>query len=81
MLPRLLAERHNGDALNILRERLRCSPEFRPLASADLIRVAQLARDAGDRPAARALLHDFERFYPNDPATSVASVLAQQLER
>src|SRR5512138_2547939 len=81
MLPRLLADRRNGDALDILRERLSSSAEFRPLASADLIRLVQLARDAGDRRVARDLLHDFERFYPNDPAASVASLLAQQLER
>lgn len=81
MLPRLLAERRNGDALDKLRERLRSSADFRPLASADLIRLVQLARDAGDRRAARDLLHDFDRFYPNDPAVAVANLLAQQLER
>ena len=81
MLPRLLADRRNGDALDILRERLSSSAEFRPLASADLIRLVQLAREAGDRRVARDLLHDFERFYPNDPAASVASLLTQQLGR
>ncbi len=80
-LPRLLVERHNGEAIDVLRERLSASAEFRPLASADLIRLVQLARDAGDRRVARELLRDFERFYPNDPATSVASLLTQQLER
>lgn len=81
MLPRLLAERRNGDALDTLRERLRSSADFRPLASADLIRLVQLARDAGDRRAARDLLHDFDRFYPNDPAVAAANLLTQQLER
>jgi hypothetical protein len=81
MLPRLLAERRSGEALDTLRERLRSSADFRPLASADLVHLVQLARDAGDRRVARDLLHDFERFYPNDPAASVASVLTQQLER
>lgn len=81
MLPRLLAERRNGEALDLVRERVRSSPDFRPLASSDLIRVVHLARDAGDRPVARALLRDFERFYPNDPAASAASLLTQQLER
>lgn len=81
MLPRLLTERHNGEALDVLRERLSSSTEFRPLVSADLIRLVQLARDAGQRRVARDLLRDFERFYPNDPAGSVASLLLQQLER
>ena len=81
MLPRLLAERRNGDALDTLKERLRSSADFRPLASADLIRLVQLARDAGDRRVARDLLRDFDRFYPNDPAAAVAGLLTQQLER
>ena len=81
ILPRLLAERHNGEALDTVRERLKLSADFRPLASADLIRLAQLARDAGDRRIARDLLRDFQRFYPNDPAESVASLLMRQLER
>jgi hypothetical protein len=81
ILPRLLAQRHNGEALDTLRERLRLSAEFRPLASADLIRLVQLARDAGDLRAARELLRDFQRFYPNDPAEPIASLLMQQLQR
>ncbi len=81
MLPRLFAERRNGDALDMLRERLSATADFRPLASADLIRLVQLARDAGDRRVARDLLRDFERFYPNDAAAPAASLLTQQLER
>lgn len=80
-LPRLLAERRNGEALDMLKERLRSTSDFRPLASADLIRLAQLARDGGERRVARDLLRDFERFYPNDAAASVATLLMQQLER
>jgi hypothetical protein len=81
ILPRLLAQRHTGEALDTLRERLRSSAEFRPLDSADLIRLVQLARDAGDLRAARELLRDFQRFYPDDPAATTASLLMQQLER
>lgn len=81
ILPRLLMQRENGQALDMVRERLRFSPEFRPLAGADLVRLVQLARDAGDRRAARDLLSDFQRFYPNDPAAPTATLLMQQLER
>lgn len=81
ILPRLLMQRDNGQAVDMVRERLRASPEFRPLAGADLIRLVQLARDAGDRRIARDLLSDFQRFYPNDPAEPTATLLMQQLER
>ena len=81
LLPRLLTERRNGEALDMLKERIVANADFRPLASADLIRLVQLARDAGERPVARNLLHDFERFYPHDSAHRAASLLMQQLER
>ncbi|HEY5808778.1 MAG TPA: hypothetical protein VIT67_12455, partial [Povalibacter sp.] len=80
LVPRLLTLRHNGEALDITRERLSTGQEFRPLASADLIRLAELARDAGDRSTARRLLLDFSRFYPHDPPQLIA-LLQQQLER
>lgn len=80
LVPKLLTLRHNGEALDIARERLSIAPEFRPLASADLIRLAELARDAGDRGTARRLLQDFSRFYPDDPPQLIA-LLQQQLER
>lgn len=53
----------------------------RPIAGADSLRLAQLARDAGDRRVARELLRDFQRFYPNDPGEKAAGVLMQQLEK
>ena len=81
ILPSLLVQKRNGEALDMLRQRLSSSTEFRPLAGTDLIRLAQLARDAGDRATARALLRDFQRFYPNDPANATANLLMQQLER
>jgi hypothetical protein len=81
MLPRLFAQRRTGEALDLLRERLNAFPEFRPLAGEESIRLAQLARDAGDRRLARELLRDFRRFYPNDPGATAAGMLMQQLER
>lgn len=80
LIPKLLVLRHNGEALDVTRERLARVPDFRPFVSADLIRLAELARDAGDRRAARQLLQDFSRFYPSDPPHLV-DALSHQLER
>ncbi|HWK74631.1 MAG TPA: hypothetical protein VNQ81_10200 [Povalibacter sp.] len=81
LLPRLLALKHTGEALDIARARLATDADFRPGSSNDLLTLARLARDAGDRPTARALLRDFTRFYPNDRSQPAADVLAGQLER
>lgn len=81
ILPRLLAARRNGEAVDMVRARLQADPEFRPESSGDLLHLAGLARDAGDRPTARALLRDFDRLYPGDAAQTAASSLIQQLER
>lgn len=81
ILPRLMAARRNGEAVDMARARLRADPEFRPTSSGDLLHLAGLARDAGDRPTARALLRDFDRFYPDDAARTAAIRLIQQLER
>jgi hypothetical protein len=45
------------------------------------LRLAGQARDAGDRPLARALLRDFERHYPGDPSALRAQRLAGELTR
>ncbi len=81
ILPRLLAARRNGEAVDMVRARLRSDPQFRLSSSGDLLQVVGLARDAGDRPTARALLRDFDRFYPDDAARTAATALIQQLER
>ncbi len=81
ILPRLLAARRNGEAVDMARARLRSDPDFRLPSSGDLLHLAELVRDAGDRPAARALLRDFDRFYPGDAAQTAAMKLTQQLER
>jgi hypothetical protein len=41
----------------------------------------ELARDAGDRSLARALLSKFERHYPDDPLVTRAQRLATELAR
>jgi hypothetical protein len=81
LLPRLLAQHASGEALNVVRERLRRDPKFRPARSADLVTLVHLARDAGDRPTARQLLQEFRELYPNDPAQAIVDQLAQQLAR
>jgi hypothetical protein len=81
LLPLLLTARRHGDALKLVKARLHADPDFRPLASEHLLKLAELARDAGDRPLARSLLHDFEHRFPNDPAHRSAKQLADQLAR
>jgi hypothetical protein len=80
LLPRLLAKRITGEALNLVRERLRKNARFRPADSADLLTLVQLARAAGDRPTARMLLQDFGTLYPGDPAQAVVDRLNTQLQ-
>jgi hypothetical protein len=81
LIPQLLAARRTGDALNIARAQLRVDENFRPLASADTIKLIELARDAGDRRTARALLNGFFERYQDDVAQRIAGQLARQLER
>ena len=81
LLPLLLAANRNGDALRILKARLEANTEFRPSTSEQLIRLAELARDAGDRPLARALLTDFNQLFPNDTARAIVQTLTDQLAR
>jgi hypothetical protein len=81
LLPRLLAARRNGEALALARARLAADPDFRPESGEQLVRLCELARDAGDRPLARTLLRDFDRHYPGDPAAVQARRFAGDLER
>jgi hypothetical protein len=81
LLPLLLAAKRHGDALKLVKSRLQAHPGFRPLASEHLLRLVELARDAGDRALARTLLRDFDRHYPDDPTTKRAQRLAAELTR
>jgi hypothetical protein len=81
MLPQLLVARRTGDALNVVRTHLQLDVNFRPLASADAIRLIELARDAGDRRTARMLLVGFADRYPDAVAQRIAEQLALQLQR
>ena len=81
LVTRLLDARRTGAALDVVRERLRAVPGFRPAAAAETLRIAELARAAGDRATARALLDDYAQRYPGDPSTAVAARLRGELER
>ena len=81
LLPHLLAARRLSEALRLTAERIKIDGNFRPLAGADAIRLAQLARDGGERPLARSLLQDFDEHYPGDAGQALAQDLAQQLSR
>ena len=81
ILPQLLVARRTGDALDIVRTQLQLDANFRPLDSADAIKLIELARDAGDRRTARMLLAGFSDRYPDDVERRIAEQLARQLER
>jgi hypothetical protein len=80
LLPRLLGQRSTGEALDLVRERLRKDPRFRPIGSAELLTLVHLARTAGDRVTARLLLRDFSKLYPGDPAQAMVDRLNTQLQ-
>lgn len=80
LLPRLLAKRSTGEALDLARERLKKDARFRPASSADLLTLVQLARMSGDRATARLLLQDFSKLYPDDPAQAMVDRLNTQLQ-
>jgi hypothetical protein len=81
MLPLLLAKQLHSEALSIAKNRMNADAEFRPSTGEQLLKLAQLARDAGDRPLARALLKDFDRHFPNHPVRTSVAQLVEQLAR
>jgi hypothetical protein len=81
LLDRLLKLRPTGESLTILRERLAVNAGFKATTAGRTLQWAQLARDAGDRGAARKLLTNFDDRYPNDPMKEVAARLQIELQR
>ena len=77
----LLDAGRTGAALDVVRARMRSVPGFRPSAPAETLRIAELARAAGDRATARALLDDYAERYPGDPSAAVAARLSEELAR
>jgi hypothetical protein len=73
---------HDNARVTVLARRcLAVDADFRPRSSAETLRVAELARLAGDRATARALLADFDRHFPGDAAAVQAAAMAEQLRR
>ena len=80
-VPRLVEVRATGELLDIVRSRLQADPDFRPATAADLIRVVRIANAGGEPALARALLRDFERHFPGDPATAIVAGLREGQRR
>jgi hypothetical protein len=80
-IERLLTLKRSGEALDLVTERLRTDPAFRPKTAASTLAIAQLAARGGGAPkVARALTSDFAVRFPGDPRTAVAAALAQHLQ-
>ncbi|HEY3732067.1 MAG TPA: hypothetical protein VGL28_12480 [Steroidobacteraceae bacterium] len=71
----------NARVIVVARRCVSADADFHPRSSAETLRVAELARLAGDRVTARALLAHFERHFPGDAAASQAARMAAQLRR
>jgi hypothetical protein len=77
---RLLVLKRAGEALDVVSQRLRKDPNFRPKSAAETLDLAQLACRGGGLPGiARALLSDFAARFPGDPRIPVATALSQHL--
>lgn len=77
----LLASQRNGDAARLVKDRLHADARFRPASPEQTLRVAQLARDAGDWALARALICDFEQRFPGHALRGSVAQLAGQLHK
>jgi hypothetical protein len=73
--------RDNARVTRLVQRCLAADRSFRPRSGAETLRVAELARLAGDRSTAHALLLDFEQHFPGDMALAQAATMAEQLRR
>jgi hypothetical protein len=79
---KLLTLRQDGQALDVVADRLEKDPSFRPKTAAATLRIAQRAARGGGKPRiARALLADFAKRFEGDLAVAAAEALASELVR
>jgi len=80
LIPHLIQQRRNSEALAVVRARLAANPSFRPASGADLVRLVHIARDVADNATARLLLVDFEQHFPGDRAQPIVERLRNELD-
>jgi hypothetical protein len=73
--------RDNARVTRLVQRCIAADASFRPRSGAETLRVAELARLAGDRSTAQALLVGFEQHFPGDSALAQALALAERLRR
>ena len=73
--------RDNARVTRVVQRCLADDASFRPRSAAETLRVAELARLAGDRHTARAMLVDFPAHFPGDGGIAQAAAMARQLAR
>jgi len=79
-LARLLTLKRAGEALDVVTQRLKLDPNFRPKSAADTLAIAQLAaRGGGASRLARTLLSDFAERFAGDPRVATALALKDHL--
>jgi len=73
--------RDNALVTRLVRRCLAQDPAFRPRSAAETLRIAELARLAGDRASAQTLLLGFEQRFPGDSALPQVLALDERLRR
>ena len=73
--------RDNARVTRLVQCCLAADPSFRPRSGAETLRVAELARLAGDRSTAQTLLIGFAEHFPGDIALAQAATMAERLRR
>src|ERR1700677_2847898 len=76
---RLLVLRRSTEVLDVVSQRLRADPHFRPSSAADTLNLAQIAARGGAQRISRTLLSDFSARFPGDPRVSVSDALKRRL--
>ena len=76
---RLLALRRSTEVLDVVAQRLRVDPHFRPCSAADTLSLAQIAARGGAQRISRILLSDFSARFPGDPRVAVSEALKRRL--